>query len=70
MSNDQTLEETVLRKLKEKQELFLLMLSNFVRKETTNETLAWSVTVCYTALIAYQACEAHIDTVDSVKWVY
>jgi len=29
----------------------------------------WSITVCYTALIAYQACAAHIDSVADVRWV-
>lgn len=29
----------------------------------------WSVTVCYTALIAYQDCARQIDTVSDVRWV-
>jgi 8-oxo-dGTP diphosphatase len=29
----------------------------------------WSVTVCYTALIAYQKCEAGIDSVSDARWV-
>ncbi len=29
----------------------------------------WSVTVCYTALIAHQACARHVDTVSDVRWV-
>jgi len=28
----------------------------------------WSVTVCYTALMSYQACETQIDSVSDVKW--
>ncbi|NHX33517.1 NUDIX hydrolase, partial [Escherichia coli] len=68
--HDQTLEEAILRKLKEKTGVIppyieqLCTVGNHQR-----DPRGWSVTVCYTALIAYQACEAHIDTVDSVRWV-
>lgn len=68
--SDQTLEETVLRKLNEKTGVMppyieqLCTVGNHQR-----DPRGWSVTVCYTALIAYQACNAHIETVDSVKWV-
>lgn len=68
--NDKTLEETALRKLQEKTGVIppyieqLCTLGNNQRDQR-----GWSVTVCYTALIAYQACETHIESVESVKWV-
>ncbi|HGN1707404.1 TPA: NUDIX domain-containing protein [Providencia rettgeri] len=68
--NDHTLEQTVLRKLQEKTGVTppyveqLCTVGNHQR-----DPRGWSVTVCYTALIAYQSCETHIESVDSVKWV-
>lgn len=67
---DNTLEDAILRKLKEKTGVIppyieqLCTVGNNLRDKRS-----WSVTVCYTALITHQACEHHIDTVDSVKWV-
>jgi len=67
---DNTLEDAILRKLKEKTGVIppyieqLCTVGNNLRDKR-----GWSVTICYTALITYQACKHHIDTVDSVKWV-
>nr|ELR5227843.1 NUDIX hydrolase [Providencia rettgeri] len=68
--NDKTIEETILRKLKEKTGVippYVEQLCTVGNKQ--RDPRGWSVTVCYTALIAYQDCEAHIETVESVKWV-
>ncbi len=70
LKNDATLEETALRKLKEKTGVrppYLEQLYSFGNAK--RDKRGWSVTVCYTALIAYQACEAHISTVTDAQWV-
>ncbi|WP_099125092.1 NUDIX domain-containing protein [Xenorhabdus stockiae] len=67
---DGTLEETILRKLKEKTGVtppYIEQLCTVGNNQ--RDKRGWSVTVCYTALIAYQSCEHHIDAVESVKWV-
>ena len=68
--NDQKLEDTARRKLKEKTGVIppyieqLQTVGNAKRDKRD-----WSVTVCYTALIAYQDCEASIATVTDAAWV-
>lgn len=67
---DSTLEQAILRKLKEKTGVIppyieqICTVGNHFRDKR-----GWSVTVCYTALIAYQACQHYIDSVGSAKWV-
>lgn len=39
--------------------------NNFIRLA---QLRGWSVTVAYTALMAYQECAAHIETVSDAKW--
>ena len=69
-SKDTTLEDTVHRKLREKTGVDapyveqLITLGNQQR-----DARAWSVTVAYTALIAHQDCETHVDNVSDVKWI-
>lgn len=67
---DKTLEDTVLRKLKEKTGVtppYIEQLCSVGNNQ--RDKRSWSVTICYTALMAHQHCQQHIDTVDSVKWV-
>lgn len=67
---DKCLEDTVLRKLKEKTGVIPPYIEQLCSVgNSQRDVRGWSVTVCYTALIAHQACEAHIDTVDSVMWL-
>ena len=33
------------------------------------DPIGWSVTVCYTALIAYQDCESYLDGNADIKWL-
>lgn len=67
---DDSLEQTVMRKLREKTGVTppyieqLCTLGNAKRDKR-----GWSVTVCYTALMAHQTCESMIDTVTTAKWV-
>ncbi|MEZ5449796.1 MAG: NUDIX domain-containing protein [Thiolinea sp.] len=70
LHQDTTLEDTAIRKLREKTSVvppYLEQLHTF--GNATRDKRSWSVTVCYTALIAYQECVAHIATVTDVRWV-
>lgn len=70
LKNDATLEDTALRKLREKTGVappYLEQLYTF--GDATRDKRSWSVTVCYTALIAHQKCEANISIVADVEWV-
>ncbi len=70
LQNDVTLEDTAIRKLREKTGVvppYLEQLHTF--GNATRDKRSWSVTICYTALIAYQSCETHIATVTDVRWV-
>lgn len=69
MASDQNLEATAQRKLREKTGVtppYLEQLYSF--GSNTRDKRGWSVTVAYTALMAYQECAAHIETVSDVKW--
>ncbi|MBU0656000.1 MAG: NUDIX hydrolase [Gammaproteobacteria bacterium] len=70
LQHDATLEDTALRKLREKTGVtppYLEQLHTF--GNATRDKRSWSVTVCYTALIAHQECAAHIATVMDARWV-
>lgn len=69
MNADKTLEDTARRKLQEKTGItppYLEQLYSFGSNQ--RDKRGWSVTVAYTALMAYQECAAHIETVSDVKW--
>lgn len=69
MVSDQSLEDTARRKLQEKTGInppYLEQLYTF--GSATRDKRGWSVTVAYTALMAYQECAAHIETVRDAKW--
>lgn len=69
MESDQTLEDTARRKLQEKTSItppYLEQLYSF--GSAKRDKRGWSVTVAYTALMAYQECAAHIETVSDAKW--
>lgn len=70
LQRDQTLEDTALRKLREKTGIappYLEQLHTVGNAQ--RDKRSWSVTVCYTALIAHQVCEAHIATVSDAQWI-
>jgi ADP-ribose pyrophosphatase YjhB (NUDIX family) len=70
LQHDATLEDTALRKLREKTGVvppYLEQLQTF--GNAWRDKRSWSVTVCYTALIAHQECEAHIATVTDARWM-
>ncbi len=70
LQRDDSLEDTVIRKLEEKTGVVppyveqLVTIGNNIRDKR-----GWSVTVCYTALLAFQDCEANISSVSEVRWI-
>lgn len=67
---DRDIESTARRKLVEKTSVeppYLEQLQTIGSRD--RDPRGWSVTVCYTALIAHQACAGHVDTVSDVRWV-
>lgn len=70
LKEDLTLEDTVLRTLKNKTGVappYLEQLQSY--GSAKRDKRGWSVTIAYTALIAWQACESHLATVSDVSWV-
>ena len=70
LRTDKTLEDTAMRKLQEKTGVIppyieqLATLGNRVRDKR-----GWSVTICYTALIAHQDCMVNTHAVSDVQWL-
>ncbi len=67
---DSDLEDAVIRKLKEKTGVappYIEQLASI--GNNSRDKRGWSVTVCYTALIAYQDCEVSFATVSDAQWV-
>ena len=67
---DETLEQAALRKLEEKTGVIPPYIEQLQTiGNATRDKRGWSVTICYTSLIAYQACAASIETVNDAAWV-
>ena len=67
---DRDIEATAMRKLVEKTGVEPPYLDQLVTiGDRDRDPRGWSVTVCYTALIAHQACAGHVSTVSDVRWV-
>lgn len=67
---DRDLEETACRNIQEKTGVtppYIEQLETVGNK--SRDKRGWSVSVCYSALIAYQKCEAHIESVADAKWI-
>lgn len=70
LNNDESLEQTALRKLEEKTGVIPPYIEQLQTVgNATRDKRGWSVTVCYASLIAYQDCEVSIATVNDVDWV-
>ncbi|KZZ14016.1 NUDIX hydrolase [Oleiphilus sp. HI0079] len=66
---DLSLEDAAIRKLKEKTSVEPPYIEQLLSVGgAKRDPRGWSVSVCFSALIAHQACEAHIDTVSDVRW--
>ncbi|MEH6626765.1 MAG: NUDIX domain-containing protein [Motiliproteus sp.] len=67
---DQSLEDTARRILRAKTAIdppYLEQLQTF--GNGSRDKRGWSVTVCYSAMMAYQSCEPHVSSVADVQWV-
>lgn len=70
MQVDHTLEDTVIRKLREKTGIAPPYIEQLVtRGNSVRDKRGWSVTVCYTALIAHQDCKVNISSVSDAQWM-
>ena len=68
--HDRHLEQTALRKLQEKTGVVPPYLEQlYTIGDSKRDKRSWSVTVCYTALIAHQICAAKIASVEDAQWI-
>ncbi|WP_318389066.1 NUDIX hydrolase [Enterobacter sp.] len=70
IESDRSTRDTALRKLTEKTGVspsWLEQLDTFSGPD--RDPRGWSLTIGWFALIAWSACESHIDSVNDVKWV-
>ena len=70
LERDASLEDTALRKIREKTGVkppYLEQLQSY--GNSSRDKRGWSVTVCYTALMAHQACTTHISSVADSQWI-
>ncbi len=66
---DTCLEDTVRRKLLEKtgvQAPYIEQLKSYGSNQ--RDQRGWAVTVCFSALVAHQECEAHVSSVSDAHW--
>lgn len=69
LAKDKTIEDTAKRKLQEKTGITPPYIEQLISVGSQKrDKRGWSVTVCYTALIAYEDCSVHINTVSDAKW--
>lgn len=67
---DEALEDSAIRNVREKTKVdppYIEQLYTFGGSK--RDKRGWSVTICYTALIAHQECEAGISSISGAKWV-
>lgn len=70
LEKDQSLEDTVIRKLKEKTGVIPPYVEQLATiGNSRRDKRGWSVTVCYTALLAHQDCRTSISSVSDAEWV-
>ena len=69
MDADEDLEAAAYRKLQEKTGVNPPYLEQLYSVgNAARDKRGWSVTVCYTALMAHQDCAAHVESVADVQW--
>lgn len=70
IKKDQSLEDTVIRKLKEKTGVIPPYIEQLATIGNSHrDKRGWSVTVCYTALLAHQNCVVNTSSVSDAQWV-
>lgn len=68
-SKDSSLEDTVQRKLQEKTGVKAPYIEQLMSVGNQHrDARGWSVTVAYTALVAWQACQSFVENVSEVRW--
>jgi 8-oxo-dGTP diphosphatase len=69
LQRDSCLEDAVIRKLREKTGVVPPYLEQLLAEGgAKRDKRGWSVTVCYTALMAYQASNTNIESVTDAQW--
>lgn len=69
LKKDKTIEETAIRKLKEKTGITPPYIEQLLSiGSAKRDKRGWSVTVCYSALIAHKNCSVHIDSISDAQW--
>ncbi len=70
MKKDQSLGDTVMRKLKEKTGVIPPYIEQLATiGNSQRDSRGWSVTACYTALLAHQNCVVNTSSVSDAQWV-
>ncbi len=70
LQKDKTLEDTALRKLAKKTGVKPPYLEQiYTVGNDHRDKRAWSITVCYSALIAHQYCKVQVNSVNDAKWL-
>lgn len=70
LKGDVNLEDSVMRRLKQKTGVippYVEQLKTYGGAQ--RDKRGWSVTICYTALVSFQACQSHVDSVVDVNWI-
>ena len=70
LEQDANLEQTALRKIREKtgvEPAYIEQLATFGSKQ--RDKRGWSISVCFSALIAHQSCEIHVASVTEADWI-
>jgi ADP-ribose pyrophosphatase YjhB (NUDIX family) len=69
LKKDKCIKDTAIRKLQEKTGIKPPYIEQLLTKGGIDrDKRGWSVTVCYSALIAHENCSVHIDSVSDVQW--
>jgi len=70
LKEDKSIQDTAIRKLQEKTGIAPPYIEQLISQGgPTRDKRGWSVTVCFSALIAYEDCSVHIESVSDVKWM-
>lgn len=70
LDQDSCLEDSVRRRLQQKTGV----VPPYVEQLKTyggpgRDKRGWSVTVCYSALVSFQACQSHLESISDVQWI-
>ena len=70
LKKDNSIKDTATRKLQEKTGIAPPYMEQLISQgSATRDKRGWSVTICFSALIAYEDCSVHIESVSDVQWI-